>query len=213
MVGRAALTLFASLLASWAAAAGAQTYVVRVACRDGLPTGAYELRNPDGHLRVAGAFEHGRRNGSFFFWTSAGARIAQLPFDQDVMNGTAALWYAKPDASGDGPRKLVAEYRAGRLNGTKRTWYPNGRPRTEVEYANGEIQSAVAWGESGKQWSARASRELALRDAGSDAAHIASLEEIVRSNRGACSADAERVARSADSRPPGDASRRQTSLP
>jgi hypothetical protein len=190
MVGIASLIVAAGVTLAGVAEATAQPYVVRVACRDGLPTGAYELRNPDGHLRVAGAFEHGRRSGSFFFWTSTGVRIAQLPFDQDVMNGTVALWYSKTDASGEGPRKLVAEYRKGRPHGTKRSWYPNGRRRTEIEYADGEIQSAAAWSVLGKRWSDAASRELAARDARDDAAYLASLDDIVHANHGACEGDA-----------------------
>ena len=42
--------------------------VVDGACRDGLPNGRYELRRADGRLRVVGAFNHGRRTGSFIFW-------------------------------------------------------------------------------------------------------------------------------------------------
>ena len=43
-------------------------------CRDGQPHGRYELRDRRGKLRVAGAFNRGRRTGSFIFWTAAGSR-------------------------------------------------------------------------------------------------------------------------------------------
>jgi antitoxin component YwqK of YwqJK toxin-antitoxin module len=197
MVGVAPLRVVSAvLLAGWVAGAAGQPYIVRVACRDGLPAGGYELRTPDGRLRVAGAFEHGRRSGSFFFWTSASVRIAQIPYDRDQVNGTVALWYAKPAANGEGPRKLVAEYLEGRLHGSKRSWYPSGRPRAAFEYVRGELQSAEAWTASGKRLSDAASRELAARDGKEDAAYLASLEEIVRANHGACSPDANRVAHS-----------------
>ena len=66
----AALALIAVALLGGAAPADAQTLHATAACRDGLPHGAYELRSSDGRLRVAGAFNRGRRTGSFIFWTS-----------------------------------------------------------------------------------------------------------------------------------------------
>ena len=61
-------------------AAAAQKLDVVGACRAGVPNGAYELRTQDGHLRVAGAFAHGSKTGTFIFWSSRGGRIAVISF-------------------------------------------------------------------------------------------------------------------------------------
>src|SRR5207237_5726346 len=69
MVGttRALIAALVAALATFSAIA--QDLQVHVACRDGAPHGAYELRASDGQLRVAGAFNRGKRTGSFIFWT------------------------------------------------------------------------------------------------------------------------------------------------
>src|SRR5438552_17954551 len=88
------LAACASLFA--VAQALAQPYVVVGQCRSGVAHGGYELRTPDGRLRVVGAFAQGHMTGTFIFWSAAGARVAVMPFDKDSKNGTVALWYTPP---------------------------------------------------------------------------------------------------------------------
>ena len=90
MVGaNARLTLLA--IACWAvaglAAAQSPAYVIDGGCRDGVPHGRYELRSSSGTLRIAGAFNRGKRTGSFIFWDGSGSRIAHIPYDDDVVRG------------------------------------------------------------------------------------------------------------------------------
>src|SRR5436190_5953677 len=77
-------------LAAGVAAAQSLPLVVDGGCREGLPHGRYELRTATGALRVAGAFNHGKRTGSFLFWSASGSRVAHLPYDDDARNGTLA---------------------------------------------------------------------------------------------------------------------------
>jgi len=173
-----------------ASAALAQALVVEGNCRDGQPHGAYELKMSNGQLRVAGAFSNGKRTGSFLFWTASGARIAHLPFDDDEINGTVAVWY--PDKS-DPQVKLEAVYVNGRLNGVKRSWHPNGRIRAEFRYGSGTLLDASAFDVAGKPLPAPEARALAARDALTDANYYASLAQIVRDNL-PCKSAAVRVA-------------------
>ena len=112
-------------VACGAVAATAASYVVTGNCRDGQPHGAYELRMPDGTLRVAGAFNRGKRTGSFIFWSSAGARIAPPALTTTMRS--AARWRCgirrrarRPNPS----RKLEAAYAGGRPAGDTRSWHP-----------------------------------------------------------------------------------------
>src|SRR3982750_2852733 len=83
--------LFAAI--AFSGVVSGQPYVVAGNCRDGAPNGSYELRTSDGRLRIAGAFAHGRRTGTFLFWAATGARTALIPYDDDAKVGTVALWY------------------------------------------------------------------------------------------------------------------------
>ncbi|MBA3505666.1 MAG: hypothetical protein H0T80_07785 [Betaproteobacteria bacterium] len=176
LIGAGASALAVSAFATMAVA---QALVVDGNCREGQPHGAYELKMGNGQLRVAGAFSNGKRTGSFLFWTASGARVAHLPFDDDEINGTVALWY--PDKR-DLPPKLEAAYAGGRLHGVKRSWHPNGRIRAEFQYRTGKLLDAKAFDVAGKPLPAQEARALAARDALADASYYASLDQIVRDN-------------------------------
>jgi len=162
------------------------SWSVEGACRDGLPHGSYELRGADGTLRATGAFNKGARTGSFLFWNARGARTAQLPFDDDVLSGTVALWYAPKDAGSDPPPKLEAAYARGARHGATRAWQPNGRMRLELQYDHGELIDALAYGPAGAPLSDAEARALAARDSAADTKIVATLEALVRDHPPSC---------------------------
>ena len=175
----------AAVALALAGACASQPYTAQGSCRDGLPHGNYELRDIKGTLRVTGAFNRGKRTGSFIFWSSEGVRIAHLPFDDDVLSGTAAAWYAMKSAP-EPRRKLEAAYSHGLLNGDKRSWYPNGSLRAEYRYENGELREASGTTPAGEALSRNDARALAKRDASADDAFVASLLAIVAANPPPC---------------------------
>jgi len=172
--------------------ASAQSLVATGACRDGQPHGAYAVRSPDDKVRVTGAFNHGKRTGSFLFWNAAGVRVAHIPYDDDVRNGTLALWFGQVDRGGEPRRQLQAGYARGRLTGVKRSWYPTGAARTELRYERGVLVSARAYSDSGRDVAEADARALAERDAEADERLIATFEGIVRNNLPQCQPTPER---------------------
>lgn len=172
--------------ASGVAAAPAESYVVEGACREGVVQGRYEVRTADGALRVAGAFNHGRRTGSFIFWNKAGARVAHIPYDDDRRNGTLADWY-RSDRSGDEPaRRFEMSWRRGVQVGAARTWYRDGRLRSEAVFDEGRAVAAKGWSASGEPLQARAALELAERDARAANDLNAALELMVSAHLPRC---------------------------
>ncbi len=186
MVGTARALIAWSVAALAIASAAAQDLEVHAACRDGAPHGAYELRAPNGQLRVAGAFNRGKRTSSFIFWTRDGNRIAHIPYDEDRVSGTLSLWFAEPAANGDPQPKLQAGFTDGRRNGISRSWYPDGRPRAIYRYESDELVEARAWTSAGASLGEGEARELALRDREEDEKYYASLDAIVRTHRPVC---------------------------
>ena len=189
MAGQGArLTPFLLALVVAANAAGAQppAWIVDGNCRDGTPHGRYELRTGSGELRVAGAFNHGRRTGSFIFWMASGSRVAHIPYDDDVRNGTLATWYETRRIGAEPPRRFESMWRHGARDGLTRTWYANGRRRSETEYAAGRIVSSVAWADAGVRSSERTAREIAERDAAAADAYYAELEALVQTHLPRC---------------------------
>ncbi len=164
----------------------AQPYVVDGQCRSGVPNGPYELRMPDGGLRVVGAFAQGRMTGTFIFWAAGGARTAVLPLDNDARNGTLALWYTTPQNRREAGHKLEAPYVDDRLHGIKRSWYANGVQRGEYRYEHGVLVEAHAWTEAGSPLPEADARSLASGDMDADEQDYASLLAMVRDNQPVC---------------------------
>jgi antitoxin component YwqK of YwqJK toxin-antitoxin module len=168
------------------ALASAQALVARGACREGQINGAYEIRAADGGMRVSGAYAKGRRTGTFLFWSSAGVRVAAIPYDDDARAGTVALWYTPAGGNGEPQRKLEATYADDSLHGPKRSWYPNGNPRAEFRYERGQLVEARAWAEAGAPLPEAEARAIAEHDIALDAEFYATLERIVADHRPAC---------------------------
>ena len=176
----------AAACAVLATAAAAQDLTVEGGCRDGQPHGAYEVKGQGGTVRAVGAFAKGRRTGTFLFWSGAGARIALLPFDDDALSGTVALWYPPAGRAADARPKLEASYSRGRLAGSKRSWYPDGRLRADYRYADGVLASARAFTESGTALPEAEARAQAQRDLAADDREVAALEAFVRAHAPRC---------------------------
>ena len=190
--GKAPITLLALLgwAASGAWAAPAAPDVIVGNCRDGLPQGRYELRTAGGQLRVAGAFNLGRRTGSFIFWNDAGSRIAHIPYDDDVRNGTLATWYPSARNASEPARHVESAWRNGVREGPTRTWYRDGHPRTEADYRRGVMTASAGWSDAGARLGEAASREAVGADAAAADAEYAALEALVRAHLPPCAAAA-----------------------
>lgn len=144
------------------------------------------MRTDDGHLRVAGAFAHGRKTGTFIFWNSTGARVAVIPYQDDEKSGTVALWYTSPGARREFRRKLEAPYVGDNLHGIKRSWHLGGGTRTEIRYEHGAVIDAQAWDEDGRPRPEAAANAQAAADEITDRRFYATLEALVRSHLPRC---------------------------
>lgn len=189
MVGEAARLIVLLVACATSAPLGAEVFELRGGCRDGLPHGLYELSAPDGRVRVLGAFNLGKRTSSFIFWSPLGVRIAQIPWDDGVISGTVALWYADAPRGGDAPWRLQASYLHGISDGRTRSWYRSGRLRGEYQYERGTLVGAKAWSAAGTPLSEDRARAQAVQDAGENARAYASLDAVVESNLPPCEGD------------------------
>ena len=161
-------------------------WLVDGSCREGQPHGRYELRTGSGSLRVAGAFNLGRRTGSFIFWSSQGARIAHIPYDDDARNGTLATWYETRGGDREPPRRFESAWRRGERDGLTRTWYAGGQRRSETEYLQGNLATSIGWTNAGTRVSDAVARDIAKRDAATADAEYAELEALVHDHLPRC---------------------------
>jgi hypothetical protein len=182
------LAVFALLGVAPLVAAGSNespAWVVDAVCRDGEPQGPYQLRTRDGRLRIAGAFNDGRRTGSFIFWSDDGVRLAHVPYDADERHGTVATWYAGTPGT-EPARRFESAWRRGRRDGLTRSWYADGHRRSETDYAAGAIVSTIGWTDAGARLPDLAARALAQRDAEAADAEYVELDRLVREHLPRC---------------------------
>ena len=190
MVGEAArltaLLLVLALASGDDASAQRDDLLVDGACRDGHAHGRYELRSGSGALRVVGAFNYGKRTGSFIFWDGKGTRIAHIPYDEDLRNGTLATWYEPRQGGGEATHRLESPWRRGVRDGLTRSWYPDGHRRLEAEYEGGRLVRATAWSDAGMRVDEAGARRIAERDAAAGDTEYAELEALVRRHLPRC---------------------------
>ena len=168
----------------------AQSFAAQGACRDGVPHGAWQLSDTNGRLRALGAFNRGKRTGSFIHWSASGVRIAHMPYEEDAKNGTLALWYPTPTKGPDAQQRLEAVYTAGQLNGFVRIWNPDGGVRGEYAYAGGQLAGAKAWDARGRELPELKARAQAESDVASNEAYHATLEALVAQHLPDCNRSA-----------------------
>jgi hypothetical protein len=178
--------LWLALILGHAGEAAAQALVVQGGCRDGQPHGAWQLADATGRIRVLGAFNRGKRTGSFIHWNEEGVRIAHLPYEEDARNGTLALWYPSAAKGGDAQQRLEAIYAAGKLNGTVRIWTPGGRLRGEYRYAAGDLVEAAAWDARGHALPPQQARAQAEEDVARSENDQRALEQVVERHAQGC---------------------------
>ena len=164
----------------------AQGLSVQGGCRDGVVHGAWQLTDANGRLRVLGAFNRGKRTGSFIYWNPSGVRIAHMPYEEDVKNGTLALWYQTPMKGLDAQQRLEAVYTAGQLNGLVRIWNPDGRVRGEYIYAGGQLAGAKAWDARGRELPEAQASAQAEKDVAAHEAYHLTLEALVARHLPVC---------------------------
>ncbi|MEO5700256.1 MAG: hypothetical protein ABIS17_12625 [Casimicrobiaceae bacterium] len=198
LAAEARLAAQARLPAAQARLPAAGRLVADGACRDGRPNGIYELRAADGLLRVLGAFHAGKRTGTFIFWNGSGGRVAAIPYDEDVRNGTIATWHIGTRPAREIGRNLEAPVQRGKVHGTLRSWYRNGKLRILAEYERGTPLAVQAWDEAGRALPEAAARRIEDEVMRERDRELDALERLIAEHQPDCndSANNKRAARS-----------------
>ncbi|HVE50743.1 MAG TPA: hypothetical protein VNG69_14165 [Casimicrobiaceae bacterium] len=163
-----------------------EALIVGAGCREGQVHGEWKLGAPDGSARAIGAFAKGKRTGSFIFWSPRGIRIAHVPYEDGLKNGTLALWHERGAPDGASAQWLEAPYAHGAINGIKRSWYRDGKLRSEDRYAAGQLIEAKAWDERGRPLPDDAARQRARADFDAEQALYLRLDKLIEANLPHC---------------------------
>jgi antitoxin component YwqK of YwqJK toxin-antitoxin module len=181
-------SLLLSPLLCVACAAPTVSYQVEGTCANGLADGPYALILPNGRAQVTGAFAQGEKQGTFVLYSSStGAKIAEIPYERDELDGVVRLWFM-PESTGGiaGRRKLASAWAAGLREGPSASWYPDEAKRGEALYAHGELVGAKGWDPSGQPLEPEQARSMAAFDVDADRTLYDAYEEVFRDNPVPC---------------------------
>lgn len=169
-----------ALLLPLAGAAGDGTLVASNDCKAGIPHGEYRVKSADGPVRIAGSYAEGLRSGSFTFYDAGGEKLIALPYTRGLIHGTVEGWHVPDEAGGGEPRlKLVSDISAGFIEGRYRTWYDNGKPRSDFTVEEGEIVSAKTWNPDGSVLEIGDPSAFLQTDIETDFAYYSRLEQVM----------------------------------
>ncbi len=169
-----------------AAAPPPPAYRVDAECSGAKAHGRYEALGPGGD-RIEGHYCDGRRCGVFTFYSGPGLKVAELPYEGRVLNGSVHLWYLPHTATGSRHgRKSSAEFADGRRHGDMRTWWPTGVRRTDFAYRQGAMTGGTAWSPEGEELPPDEGMALAQHDADADRRLFRALGSIVGSHPPRC---------------------------
>jgi hypothetical protein len=146
----------------------------------GEPDGIYKLYDSSGQLQITGEFHTGKREGVWTIWDPGGGKRVELMYRDGVKEGPCRMWYGSSEYQASaGQKKLEVAFVADKQNGSKRSWWANGKPRCEPELDHGLIVSTRCWSESGNEFSAAKSIELARDELELDARYLDTIDEEV----------------------------------
>lgn len=160
---------------------------MRGSCAGGIPDGPFELVLPNGRAQVSGSYLRGAKEGLVVIYSSAGPRVAEVPYHDDAFQGTIKLWYM-PESTSDTVRrrKLESSYRSGFRDGPSLSWYPDGRQRKNATYAQGKLVTVEAWDDSGVPLSDDQARRMAAFDEEADRKLYSVYEQVIGENPVSC---------------------------
>jgi antitoxin component YwqK of YwqJK toxin-antitoxin module len=178
-------TVCLAALLPFAVAASSDGLSVRAECRNGVPDGEYRVESAQGRVRIEGSFVDGLRNGEFVFYTANGDRMIVLPYTRGLLNGTVKAWHV---GAGDAnsPLKLLSDIRAGYIKGRHRTWYENGKPRSDFVVDEGEIAAGETWNPDGTVLEIKDHAQFLSAEIQSDFAYYSRLEQVMDAHPPAC---------------------------
>lgn len=117
----------------------------------GVHDGAWTFWHENGQLCKEIAFDNGVPNGSWDVFRADGTLLAKKSYKDGARVGAWAIYH-----DGGKQPKIEMSYRNGKLHGSRRTYYANGKVRQEIPFVDGRIHgNVVDWDQEGNKTAER----------------------------------------------------------
>lgn len=157
------------------------TPIVKGSKTAGVYHGPVEIWASPSIRQAAGECRHGRPEGRWTLWDETGVKVAELTYRDGYFEGSIAFWHgAQAGPRLRGKLKCRGAFTDGQWHGLVRTFWPDGRIRSERTYEADTVVTAHAFDQQGNALTEEESRKVAAADEQQDNALLDALDEYIR---------------------------------
>lgn len=180
-VAPALLLLAASGFASADTAGTKPVPIVKGSQTAGVYHGPVEIWSSPSVRQAAGECRNGKPDGRWTLWDESGIKVAELTYREGYFEGSIAFWHgAQAGPRLKGKLKCRGSFTDGQWHGLVRTYWPDGRIRSERTYESDTIVEAHAFDPQGGALATEEARKVAAADEAQDNALLDALDEYIR---------------------------------
>ncbi len=180
-IAPALLLLAAVVAASTNAAETKPVPFVKGSKTAGVYHGPVEIWSSPSVRQAAGECRNGKPEGRWTLWDESGVKVAELTYRDGYFEGSIAFWHgAKTGPRLKGKLKCRGSFSDGQWHGLVRTFWPDGRIRSERTYEADTIVAAQAFDPQGGALAEEEARKVAAADEQQDNGLLDALDEYIR---------------------------------
>lgn len=180
-IAPALLLLAAAGLAPAHAAETKPPPIVKGTKTAGIYHGPVEIWSSPSVRQAAGECRHGKPEGRWTLWDESGTKVAELTYRDGYFEGSIAFWHgAQAGPRLKGRLKCRGSFTDGQWHGLVRTYWPDGRIRSERTYEADTVIAALAFDQQGGALTEDEARKVAAADEQQDNALLDALDEYIR---------------------------------
>ncbi len=147
----------------------------------GVYHGPVEIWASPSIRQAAGECRHGKPEGRWTLWDESGTKVAELTYRDGYFEGSIAFWHgAQAGPRLKGRLKCRGAFTDGQWHGLVRTYWPDGRIRSERTYEADTVVAALAFDQQGQALTEEEARKVAAADEQQDNALLDALDELIR---------------------------------
>lgn len=147
----------------------------------GVYHGPVEIWASPSVRQAAGECRHGKPEGRWTLWDESGTKVAELTYRDGYFEGSIAFWHgAQAGPRLKGRLKCRGSFTDGQWHGLVRTYWPDGRIRSERTYETDTVVAALAFNQQGEALTEEEARKVAAADEQQDNALLDALDELIR---------------------------------
>lgn len=177
----ALLLLAAAGIAPAPAAETKPTPIVKGSKTAGVYHGPVEIWSSPSVRQATGECRHGKPEGRWTLWDESGTKVAELTYRSGYFDGGIAFWHgAQAGPRLKGRLKCRGAFTDGQWHGLVRTYWPDGRIRSERTYEADTLVAALAFDQQGGALTEEEARKVAAADEQQDNALLDALDEYIR---------------------------------